>query len=67
MLIALLPGYKKNPRDRNDTEVYLTTKVSLEEGTTSNYSEGGIYFVCLPLMESNGDKYKRPIDLLAVL
>lgn len=22
---------------------------------------------CLPLMESNGDKYKRPIDLLALL
>lgn len=48
MLIALLPVYKRNPRDRADTEVYLTTKVSLEEGTTRNYSEGGfILFVCL--------------------
>lgn len=48
MLIALLPGYKKKPRDRNDIEVYLPTKVSVEEGTTSNYSEGGfILFVCL--------------------
>ena len=41
MLIAPLLVYKKTPRDRNDTEVYLTTKVSLEEGTTGNYSEGG--------------------------
>lgn len=67
MLIALLSVYKKNPGDKNDTGVYLTTKVLLEEGTTSNYSGGGFTFVCLLLMESNGSKYKRPIDLLVLL
>lgn len=47
MLTALLPVYKKNPGDKNDIEVYLTTKVVLEEGTTSNYSGGGFtLFVC---------------------
>lgn len=47
MLIALLSVYKKNPGDKKDTEVYLTTKVLLEEGTASNYSGGGFtLFVC---------------------
>lgn len=30
-------------------------------------TQKGIYFVCLPVMESNGGKYKRPIDLLDLL
>lgn len=38
---------KRTPGTRMTPEVYLTTKVLLEEGTTSNYSGGGFtLFVC---------------------